>query len=279
MKNLNDRIQNINRIFTHLELLGVDTNQPFLYSYFFVDKDNKELENLSLKLKELSFDNQGSIYKTEDNLYQLHLEKTETHTKESLLKKLSEFDELAKNEKVKLFDGWDIGNADITKPLISKEDFEIYLGKISISSLYNYAVELLENEIYDKAIIAFDKCIELDIEIENSLYKQFICFDYLEDVENVLLKLNEVLNINPNHFKACYNIGAISYDLENFEQSINYYEKASKINSNDDSVFYGIALSQYCLGNMTESEINSKKALEINPKNQNAKQLLNMIKQ
>jgi len=122
--------------------------------------------------------------------------------------------------------------------------------------------------------MAFDKCIENKIEIENSLYKQFICFDYLGEAENGILKLKEVLKINPNHFKACYNIGTLSYDIEDYADSVEYYEKASNINSFDDSVFYGISFSQYCLGNMVEAEINCKRALEINPKNKNAKQLL-----
>lgn len=277
MKNIKDRTENINKIFTQLELLGVDTNQPFLYGYFFIDKDYKKLENLKQKFEEKKFE-AISIEKNEDAFFQLHIEKIDTHTKESLLNRVLEFDNIAKSEKIKSFDGWDVGNSDKTKPLISTQLFENKLNSLTNNSLYNYSIELLENKIYDKAILAFDKCIEDEIEIENSLYKQFICFDYLNDAENAILKLKEVLKINSNHFKACYNIGALSYDLENYGDSVKYYEKASKINNDDDSVFYGISLSQYCLDNMTEAEINCNKALKINPKNQSAKELLKLIK-
>jgi len=274
MENTNDRIENINKIFSQLELMGVDTNQPFLYGYFFIDEDDKKLKNLALKLQNKLFE--PVFIKNQEGTFQLHIEKIETHTKETLLNQLLEFDELAKSEKIKSFDGWDIGNSDASKPLISNQ-LENEIEDITEINLYNCAVELLENNLFDKAIMAFDKCIDKKIEVENSLYKQFICFDYLGDVENAILKLREVLKINPNHFKACYNIGALSYDIEDYTNSVEYYEKASKINNGDDSVFYGISLSQYCLGNIKEAEINSKKALEINPKNKNAKQLLKMI--
>lgn len=250
--------------------------QSFLYGYFFFDDIGKKLENLGSALEEKSF-KIVSIEEKEKNIFQLHVEKIQIHSKESLLKQLIEFDELALSVKIKAFDGWDIGNIDVSKPLISNQLFENNLASFTNAEVYGYAVQLLEAEIFDKAIIAFDKSIANAIETENSLYKQFICYDYLGDAENVLLKLKAVLEINPNHFKACYNIGAVSYDLGNFENSVKYYEKASKIKSNDDSVFYGISLSQYCLGNMAEAEINCKKALEINSENQNAKELLIMI--
>ena len=274
MENTNDRIENINKIFSHLELMGVDTNQPFLYGYFFIDEDDKKLKKLALKLQKKSF--QPIFIKNQEGTFQLHIKKTETHTKETLLNQLLEFDEFAKSEKIKSFDGWDISNIDTSKPITSNQ-LENEIDDITEINLYNYAVELLENNLFDKAIIAFDKCIDKKIEIENSFYKQFICFDYLGDAENAILKLKEVLKINPNHFKACYNLGALSYDIEDYTDSVEYYKKASKINSDDDSVFYGISLSQYCLGNIEEAEINSKRALEINPKNKNAKQLLKMI--
>lgn len=273
MKETNERLDNLNRIITVLELQGVDFNQPFLYGYFFVDKNLEKLDKLSAKLAKKGF-SKVTIEKRDSELYFLHLEKIESHTQESLLERLNEFDQLAKDETIELFDGWDIGHVDISKPLVSEEQFKNKMQTIDVNDLHNYANVLLKNGIYERAISVFDECIKNNIEVENSLYKQFICFDYLGEPENVIWKLKEVLKINPNHFKSCYNIGAVSYDLENFDESIEFYEKAAKINSNDDSVFYGIALSQYCLGNMVEAEFNCKKALSLNKNNENAGQLL-----
>lgn len=276
MKETNERLDNLNRIITVLELQGVDFNQPFLYGYFFVDKNLEKLDKLSTKLAKKGF-SKVTIEKRDSELYFLHLEKIESHTQESLLERLNEFDQLAKDETIELFDGWDVGHVDISKPLVSEEQFKNKMQTIDVNDLHNYANVLLKNGIYERAISVFDECIKNNIEVKNSLYKQFICFDYLGEPENVIWKLKEVLKINPNHFKSCYNIGAVSYDLENFDESIEFYEKAAKINSNDDSVFYGIALSQYCLGNMVEAEFNCKKALSLNKNNENAGQLLTIM--
>lgn len=276
MKEKNERLDNLNRIITVLELQGVDFNQPFLYGYFFLDANLEKLDKLSEKLAEQGF-SKVTIEKKDSELYFLHMEKIESHNQKSLLERLNEFDQLAKDEGIELFDGWDVGHVDASKPLVSEEQFKNKVETINVNDLYDYANALLENGVYERAISVFDKCIENSIEVENSLYTQFICFDYLGEPENVIWKLKEVLKINPNHFKSCYNMGAVSYDLENFDESIEFYEKAAKINSNDDNVFYGIALSQYCLGNMVEAELNCKKALSLNNDNEHAGQLLTLI--
>lgn len=276
MNEKNERLDNLNRIITVLELQGVDFNQPFLYGYFFLDENLEKLEELSKKLAEQGF-SKVAIEKKDSESYFLHMEKIESHNQKSLLERLNGFDQLAKDEGIESFDGWDVGHVDVSKPLVSEEQFKNKVETINANDLYDYANALLENGVYERAISVFDECIKNNIEIENSLYKQFICFDYLEEPENVIWKLKEVLKINPNHFKSCYNIGAVSYDLENFDESIEFYEKAAKINSNDDSVFYGIALSQYCLGNMVEAEFNCKKALSLNNNNEHASQLLTLI--
>lgn len=276
MNEKNERLDNLNRIITVLELQGVDFNQPFLYGYFFLDENLEKLEELSKKLAEQGF-SKVAIEKKDSESYFLHMEKIESHNQKSLLERLNGFDQLAKDEGIESFDGWDVGHVDVSKPLVSEEQFKNKVETINANDLYDYANALLENGVYERAISVFDECIKNNIEIENSLYKQFICFDYLEEPENVIWKLKEVLKINPNHFKSCCNIGAVSYDLESFDESIEFYEKAAKINSNDDSVFYGIALSQYCLGNMVEAEFNCKKALSLNNNNEHASQLLTLI--
>jgi tetratricopeptide (TPR) repeat protein len=273
----NERTENIDTIFRSLELQGVNTNKPLLYGYYFVDNNKIKLE----KLKDLLLGKNYmfvDIVELSGNEYQLHIEKVETHSRETLLKQLCEFDELASNNKIKSFDGWDVGNSDATQPLISNKIFEAFLENKTKEELYNLALDLLENNIFEKSIFVFDKCIANNFECENSLYKQFICYDYLEQPENAISKLKEVLKYNPKHFKACFNIGALSYDLKDFQNSIKYYKKASEIDDKDDAVYYGIAASQFCAGELQAAEDNCKTALKLNPKNENVVNLLNIIK-
>jgi tetratricopeptide (TPR) repeat protein len=273
----NERSENIDAIFKRLELQGVNTNKPLLYGYYFVDNSKIKLEKLKDVLlgKNYMF---VDIVELSGNEYQLHIEKVETHSRETLVKQLREFDELVSHNKIKSFDGWDVGNSDAAQPLISNKIFEAFLENKTAEELYNLALELLKNNIFEKSIFVFDKCIANNFECENSLYKQFICYDYLGQPENAISKLKEVLKYNPKHFKACFNIGALSYNLKDFQNSIEYYKKASEIDDKDDAVYYGIAASQFCAGELQASEGNCRMALKLNPKNTNAGNLLNMIK-
>ena len=273
---MEDRINNIDSIFKKIELQGVNINTQLLYGYFFVDNDKKKLNTFKDKLIDSSFDF-VSIEKLEDEFYLLHIEKIEIHSKKSLLNQITDFEKLAKTNNIQSFDGWDIGNSDKSKPLISNDNFnKLLIGKTP-QELFKFAEELLEYGVFDKSVIVFDKCLENKFEIENSLYKQFICYDYLEEPQNGISNLKKVLDINPNHFKACFNIGALSYSLDDYTTSIEFYEKATKIDENSDSAFYGISLSQYCIEEIQKSEENCKRALALNPQNENAKELLEII--
>ncbi|MDP8032947.1 ribonuclease E inhibitor RraB [Pasteurella atlantica] len=266
------RKENIERIFKVLQLQGVNTKMPFLYGYFFIDKSKTKLNHFKTLLVE-----KGYLFvsnsECEDGNFILHIEKEETHSISSLIDQLTTFNKLAEKYSVECFDGWDMGSTDKTKPIISDEDFLKILSSKRVEEVFNLGIELLENNIFDKSILAFEKCIEENFDVENSLYKQFICFDYLEEYQRAIFNLKEILKVNPNHFKACFNIAALSYYLEDYSTSLKFYQKANEIEKNNDDVFYGIAASNFCMGDIESAKENCEIALRLNPNNENAKEL------
>ena len=270
------RMDNINSIFDKMELQGVDTKKPLLFGYFFYDKDKSKLESLK---NELIKDNYKlvRIEKTEKKEFILHVEKVEIQTRASLLDRENQLKKLSNKFKVETYDGWDVGNADPTKPLVSKSDFEKSLDTKTDAELYKLANELYDSETNDKAIIVFNKCIEKNIEIDTSNYKLGVSYVGLGQIETGVAKLEEAVRLNPNYFKACFNLGATYYDNQQYQKSIDYYQKAAKINPKDERVFYGIAASQFVLGQFKDAETNCKMALKINPTNTNASSLLDNI--
>lgn len=271
------RQANINTIFEKMELQGVDTKRPLLFGYFFYDKDKSKLEKLK---DELLKDNYRlvSLEKVDKNKYILHLEKIEIHTRESLLRRENWLDELAKKYKVELYDGWDVGNADPTKPLVSDSQAEASLKEKPDKELFDLAISLYNSDSYANAIIAFENCIKRNYKLDTSYYKLGICYINVGEVNLGIEKLEMSLKINPNYFKASFNIGATCYDNQQYEKSIRFYQIAAKLNPKDDNVFYGIAASQFVLEKFKESETNCQKALDLNPNNENARNLLARIK-
>ena len=267
-----NREVDINSIFDKMELQDVDTKKPLLYGYFFYDKEKSKLEKVKEELVQANY-KLVRLEMTEKQEYILHVEKVETHSRTTLLDRENQLDKLAKKYKV-TYDGWDVGNADPTKPLVSTDDFAKSLDNKTDKELYKIASTLYDNDSYDKAVIAFQKCIERNYKKDTCYYKQGVSYISIGQSKIGIVKLEEALKINPKYFKACFNLGAASYDNHDYQKSIEYYQKALKLEPRDDRVLYGIAASQYILGQINDAETNCKAALKFNPSNDNAKTLL-----
>ena len=90
-------------------------DEPMLYSFYFVDEDAEKLDKLGEKLEADGYDFIG-IYELGDDEteeatgeFLLHLDKTETHTPESLAQRNVEFARLAEEHQIKTYDGWEFG--------------------------------------------------------------------------------------------------------------------------------------------------------------------------
>lgn len=272
-----EREANINSIFDKMELQGVDTKKPLLYGYFFYDNDKLKLEKLKDELVKDKY-KLVRLEKIEKQEFILHVEKVEIHSRASLLERENQLDKLSKTFQVAKYDGWDVGNADATKPLISKDSFDKSLDNKSDIELYKIANDLYDSEINDKAVLAFQKCIDRNYILDTCYYKQGICFMDLGQPKIGIEKLEEALKINPKYYKAYFNIGVTCYDNQEYQKSIDYYQKAAKLEPKDDRVYYGIAASQFVLGQVKDAEVNCQTALKFNPDNENAKILLENIK-
>jgi tetratricopeptide (TPR) repeat protein len=272
-----ERQANINSIFDKMELQGVDTKKPLLYGFFFYDKDKSKLEKLKDELLKANY-KLVRLENTEKQEFILHVEKVEIHSRASLLKRENHLDKLSKTFQVATYDGWDVGNADATKPLVSKDSFDKSLDNKSDSELYKIANDLYDSETNDKAVVAFQKCIDRNYKLDTCYYKQGVSYIGLGQTKIGIEKLEEALKINPKYYKACFNIGATCYDNQEYQKSIEYYQKAAKLEPKDDRVYYGIAASQFVLGQLKDAEVNCQTALKFNPNNDNAKTLLDNIK-
>lgn len=274
----NERQTNINSIFDKMELQGVDLKKPLLFGYYFYDQDQSKLEKLKAELLKDNY-KLVRLEKAEDQEFILHVEKVEIHSRASLLERENQLDQLAKTFQVASYDGWDVGNPDPTKPLISNDDgFEKSLDNKSAADLYKMANELYDSKSHDKAIPVFQKCIEQSYKLDTCYYKQGVSYLDLGQAKIGIEKFEATLKINPKYFKACFNIGATCYDIEEYQKSIDYYQKAAKLDPKDDRVYYGIAAAQFVLGQLKAAEENCQIALKLNPGNENAKALWGDVK-
>lgn len=273
----NEKQANINSIFDKMELQGVDTKKPLLYGFFFYDKDKLKLE----KLKDELFKDDYKLVRLEVNekqMFILHVEKVEIHSRTSLFDRENQLKKLCEKFQVTTYDGWDVGNADPTKPLISENKPDNFFDTKSNKELFTIANGFYDSETNDKAVLVFQKCIERNYKLDTCYYKQGVSYIGLGQTKIGIEKLEEALKINPKYYKACFNIGVTCSENKEYQKSIDYYQKAAKLDPKDDRAFYGIAASQFILGKFKDAEFNCLIALKINPNNTYAITLLNNIK-
>lgn len=116
-----ERMKNIDSIFTRMEADGINTNQELLFSFYFFDKNKKDLEALGQHLSEQGY-RIARLELMPDVKYLLNVEKVAVHSRESLLKEEVKMVELSVQFDVDDYDGWEVGNADPTKPLVPRRE-------------------------------------------------------------------------------------------------------------------------------------------------------------
>lgn len=115
-KDTESQIEGIKEIFAEAKREdNWDTDEPMLYSYYFVDKDADKLDSLGVVLEEKEFDFIG-VYELGDDEtdestgeFLLHIDKVEAHTPESLAQRNVEFQKLAEEYGIMTYDGWEFG--------------------------------------------------------------------------------------------------------------------------------------------------------------------------
>jgi hypothetical protein len=92
-----------------------DMNKPLYWGYYFYDKDQEKLQKFSVILQEEGLKTYN-VRKSEDlssNSYLLYSFENNVQTPKSLLEKCYKLSQLAKDNHIEVFDGWEAGE----KPL------------------------------------------------------------------------------------------------------------------------------------------------------------------
>ena len=119
-KDTESQIEGIKKIFAEArEQDNWNTDEDMLYSYYFVDKNVDELEKLGNQLEKQGYEF-VDIFELGDEEtgdstgeYLLQVDKVETHTPESLAQRNVEFQKLAKENDIEIYDGWEFGEVGV----------------------------------------------------------------------------------------------------------------------------------------------------------------------
>jgi len=107
-----------------------NTDEPMLYSYYFVDEDADKLEELGIELEEKGYDFIGVFELGDEETdeatgeYLLHIDREEKHTPETLAQRNVELQTIADEHEVETYDGWEFGEVGVYDDEDEDEDEE-----------------------------------------------------------------------------------------------------------------------------------------------------------
>lgn len=95
-----------------------DMNQKMFWGYYFLDHDVQKLEKFGKKLEKSGYRIVEIRNTGKDNLFILHAEEHVFHSAESLFKQCHKLAELATENDIEIFDGWDVEKINMDKGLV-----------------------------------------------------------------------------------------------------------------------------------------------------------------
>lgn len=100
------------------EHAGWDLSQKMFWGYYFLDKNHNKLENFSNALKTMGFETVEIRQINGESLFLLHVEEHAAHTVESLFNQCQKLAQLANDNNIQIFDGWDVEKEELNKGLV-----------------------------------------------------------------------------------------------------------------------------------------------------------------
>ncbi len=144
--------------------------------------------------------------------------------------------------------------------------------KETIEELINKAKFLTDQEKFKEAVEILEDLFKTNPTIKKVLVETlFIYGGYINDEYTLqYAKAKEIfkriVDIDPNNYRAHYNLGIANFNLENIEQAKLCYEEAIKIKPDYKYCFYNMGLIYEGEGSFQEALKYYGKALEIDPK-------------
>ncbi len=272
------RIVQIDSIFDNVESMGFDTKGMLRYEYYFTDPTRNQLESLSEKLEKDTFET-TSLQPKEDKKWHLRLKKNEIHSRESMYELEKRFRWLIYSFIVDDYDGFTISPADINAFIVPGEKFVSFIKSLENEPLFTVATNLIRKNAYDRAMVAFQECIDRHFKEDTSNFQLGNALITTHEFVKGIEYWEQARNINPHYLEAFIKLGTIFFENSHFNRALYNFQKADALKPNDDDILYNIAKCLLQLKRYNESYLYAKRALKLNRKNAFAKGVLDILKQ
>ena len=154
-------------------------------------------------------------------------------------------------------------------------------------NLIEKAKDLVRNEEFEKAIKILEDLYQQqpDIDVKNNLIDALFAYGgylndyYVLEYEESINFFKRIIELNPENYRAHYNLGIAYFNLNRFEEALNSYTIAIAIKPDHKHVYYNIGLLHEKKENLQGALEAYEKALEIDPNYIYAMHSLKVVRQ
>ena len=147
--------------------------------------------------------------------------------------------------------------------MTSTEELLEKAKKLKNDKKYEESIKVLEHIFKEKP-----QSDDIKKELLNVLfsYGVYLSDEFVMEFEKAIKYFNKILEIDPNNYRAIYNIGIAHFNMGDMNNAMKAYNNAIRIKSDYKHCYYNIGLIYEVNENLKEALKFYKKALEINPK-------------
>ncbi len=142
--------------------------------------------------------------------------------------------------------------------------------RAAAQSLYSQGLGILSRDEYARAVLYFEKAVEVDPNYAESWYQAGFCYGMLGRHANALKASRQAAKLRPEWAETHVNIGASSFALGQYKDAAEAYRQATKLDGDNADSQYALGLSFNKLNRTDEEILAYKRAVAIRPDFANA---------
>jgi len=154
-------------------------------------------------------------------------------------------------------------------------------------NLIEEAKDLVSNEEFEKALKILEDLYQQqpDIDVKNNLIDALFAYGgylndyYVLEYDESINFFKRIIELDPENYRAHYNLGIAYFNLNRFEEALNSYKIAISIKPDNKHVYYNIGLLHEKTENLENAIESYEKALEIDPNYIYAMHSLKVVRQ
>ncbi len=135
-----------------------------------------------------------------------------------------------------------------------------------IASTYKLGLECIKKEMYDDALMAWDKTLRLFPNFDKVYYNRGVIYFKLNKLEEAIKEWTHAKMLNPNNDEVYLCLGIAYFQQNKITEAIKEWEKGKEINPKNEKFLCNLAVAYY----KQDKKINKpmtmfQEALKINP--------------